>query len=117
MAARYPRNRAASRNKSDPNRRAPSLRASHCAAERTGHLDLDQFAAAAVPEICRAHGASAEHFVAELSALDALVRDGLVLRHGSEIRVPPQARAAVRAACAVFDQYAADGDARYSRAS
>jgi hypothetical protein len=31
--------------------------------------------------------------------------------------VPPQARAAVRAVCAVFDQYAADGDARYSRAS
>jgi oxygen-independent coproporphyrinogen-3 oxidase len=67
--------------------------------------------------VCRAYGASAERFAAELSALDALARDGLVLRKGSEITVPPQARAFVRAVCAVFDIYMVESEARYSRAS
>jgi oxygen-independent coproporphyrinogen III oxidase len=68
-------------------------------------------------DVCRAHDASTERFAAELSALDALAQDGLVLRNGSEIRVPPQARAFVRAVCAVFDTYLVEGEARYSRAS
>jgi oxygen-independent coproporphyrinogen III oxidase len=67
--------------------------------------------------ICRAHGASAERFAAELFALDELARDGLVVRSGSEIRVPQEARAFVRSVCAVFDQYAPQQETRYSRAS
>jgi oxygen-independent coproporphyrinogen III oxidase len=68
-------------------------------------------------DVCRAHGTSTERFAAELSALDALARDGLVVRNGNEITVPPQARAFVRAVCAVFDTYIVEGEARYSRAS
>jgi oxygen-independent coproporphyrinogen III oxidase len=68
-------------------------------------------------DVCCAHGASAEGFAAELSALDALARDGLVLRNGNEIIVAPQARAFVRTVCAVFDTYIVESEARYSRAS
>jgi len=65
---------------------------------------------------CHAHGRSAERFSAEFSAIDALALDGLVVRNGGEIRIPPEARAFVRSVCAVFDQYAPQQDARYSRA-
>jgi len=68
-------------------------------------------------DVCRAHGASTERFAAELSALDELARDGLVVRNRSEITVPPQARTFVRTVCAVFDTYIVEGEARYSRAS
>jgi oxygen-independent coproporphyrinogen III oxidase len=68
-------------------------------------------------EVCRAHGASAERFAAELCALDVLALDGLVARSGSEIRVPQEARGFVRSVCAVFDQYAPQQETRYSRAS
>ncbi len=68
-------------------------------------------------DVCRAHGANAEQFAEELSVLDELARDGLVARNGSKIIVPGEARAFVRSVCAVFDQYAAQEQARYSRAS
>ena len=68
-------------------------------------------------EACHAHGETAARFSAELSAIDALALDGLVVRNGSEIRIPPEARAFVRSVCAVFDQYAPQHEARYSRAS
>jgi oxygen-independent coproporphyrinogen III oxidase len=68
-------------------------------------------------DLCKAHHASAERFAVELSALDALARDGLVIRDGSKIRVPDEARAFVRSVCAVFDEYAAEHETRYSRAS
>lgn len=70
-----------------------------------------------IADICQAHQASAEQFAAELSALDELAHDGLVERNGTEIRVPQEARAFVRAACAVFDAYGPQAEARYSRAS
>ena len=68
-------------------------------------------------DVCQAHGASAERFAAELSALDELARDGLVMRNGSEITVPQGARAFARSVCAVFDQYQPQQETRYSRAS
>jgi oxygen-independent coproporphyrinogen III oxidase len=68
-------------------------------------------------EVYRTYGASAERFAAELSALDELAQDGLVVRNGGEIKVPPDARAFVRTVCAVFDEYATASGARYSRAS
>ena len=68
-------------------------------------------------EACHAHGETAARFSAELSAIDALALDGLVVRNGSEIRIPAEARAFVRSVCAVFDQYAPQQEARYSRAS
>jgi len=67
--------------------------------------------------VCRAHGASIERFAAEVSALDALALDGLVVRNSSEIRIPQEARAFVRSVCAVFDQYAPQHEMHYSRAS
>ena len=60
---------------------------------------------------------STERFAAELSALDELARDGLVMRNGSEITVPQGARAFVRSVCAVFNQYQPQQETRYSRAS
>src|SRR4029077_3431512 len=47
-------------------------------------------------DVCLAQGASAERFAGELSALDELAQDGLVVRNGSEIAVPQEARAFVR---------------------
>ena len=47
-------------------------------------------------DLCNTHGASAERFSAELSEIDALARDGLVVRNGNEIRVPNDARGFVR---------------------
>jgi oxygen-independent coproporphyrinogen III oxidase len=67
--------------------------------------------------VCRAHGESIERFSAEGSALETLALDGLVVHSGSEIRIPPEARAFVRSVCAVFDQYASRHEARYSHAS
>jgi oxygen-independent coproporphyrinogen-3 oxidase len=68
-------------------------------------------------EACAGHGEGAERFSAEFAALDALAADGLVVRSGSEIRIPQEARAFMRSVCAVFDQYAPQQEARYSRAS
>jgi oxygen-independent coproporphyrinogen-3 oxidase len=68
-------------------------------------------------DVCRAHGACAEHFAPELSALDELAQDGLVLQNGSEITVPQEARACLQSVCAVFDQYQPQQETRYSRAS
>jgi oxygen-independent coproporphyrinogen III oxidase len=68
-------------------------------------------------DVCRMLGASVERFAPELSALDELAQDGLVLRKGSEITVPQEARAFVRSVCAVFDQYQPQKEPRYSRAS
>jgi oxygen-independent coproporphyrinogen III oxidase len=66
-------------------------------------------------DVCRAY--SAGRFAAELSALDELAQDGLVLRKGTAITVPQEARAFVRSVCAVFAQYPPQQEARYSRAS
>ncbi len=55
-------------------------------------------------------------FASELEALAPLAADGLVEIRDQVIRVPPAARALVRAVCAVFDGYLARGVARHSRA-
>ena len=70
-----------------------------------------------IAELCAAHDADAGQFAAELGKIDELANDGIVERSGSEIKVPEHARALVRAVCAVFDAYAPDDNARYSRAS
>jgi oxygen-independent coproporphyrinogen-3 oxidase len=67
--------------------------------------------------ICRAHGADPGHFASELSAMDALAADGIVVRDGDTLTVPEHARACVRAVCAVFDAYLSAGETRFSRAS
>ncbi|MGP0094240.1 MAG: oxygen-independent coproporphyrinogen III oxidase [Xanthobacteraceae bacterium] len=68
-------------------------------------------------EICAAHNRSANDFVAELSALDALADDGLVQRAGSKISVPERARPLIRTVCAVFDAYSLNDQTHFSRAS
>src|SRR6185436_4520167 len=50
MAARYPRNRAATRNKSDRNGGHHRCERNNCDPGWIGHLDLDQFVAAASPD-------------------------------------------------------------------
>jgi oxygen-independent coproporphyrinogen III oxidase len=70
-----------------------------------------------VAERCVAHDTDADHFAAELAKLDELVRDGIVERTGSRITVPEPSRAFVRSACAVFDAYMSNGEARFSKAS
>ena len=60
---------------------------------------------------------SADRFAAEISQIDELASDGIVERTGTRIKVPEHARALVRAVCAVFDAYAPNDNARYSRAS
>lgn len=70
-----------------------------------------------IADVCPTHGARLDHFDIEISKLDELAGDGIVERRGTKISVPPEARAFVRTVCAVFDQYAAQDETRYSRAS
>lgn len=71
-------------------------------------IDLDAFA--------KAHGLGSSAFDDELNRLDPLVADGIVIRNGSKINVPPAARPLVRLVCAVFDRYFQDKKANYSKA-
>jgi len=70
-----------------------------------------------VAKICSEHGASADHFAIELCRLDDMAKDGIVERTGTEIKVPEEARALVRSACAIFDAHAQQDQTRFSRAS
>jgi oxygen-independent coproporphyrinogen III oxidase len=70
-----------------------------------------------VAEACKAHDVGVHHFALEFAKLDELANDGIVARHGTEISIPRDARALVRAVCAVFDQYASRDEKRFSRAS
>jgi len=62
------------------------------------------------------HGVAPSVFAPELGRLDELAARGIVVREQSRIHVPAAARPFVRTACAVFDRYLAEDDARYSRA-
>ncbi len=66
---------------------------------------------------CKAHGAPANHFAAELGKIDELANDGIVIRSGECVTIPEHARPLVRTVCAIFDAYLADDEARFSRAS
>lgn len=55
-------------------------------------------------------------FAAELAAIDALARDGLVKRDGLSIEIPEDSRLLVRNVCAAFDRYLQSGAGRHSRA-
>ena len=68
-------------------------------------------------EMCATHGTGTDHFAAELPRLDELAAEGLVERTGALISLPEHARPFVRLVCAVFDQFLASDEARYSRAS
>ncbi len=70
-----------------------------------------------IAEICREHGAAADHLAAEFVKLDNLVNDGIVERRGSMIKMPEHARTLVRSVCAVFDAYLTGEETRFSRAS
>lgn len=59
---------------------------------------------------------TAQDFTAELQAIDALARDGLVKREGLSITIPEESRLLVRNVCATFDQYLESGAVRHSRA-
>ena len=71
-------------------------------------VDLDKVAAP--------FGRSARDFEHEFAVLAPLVDQGIVLRDGSVLRVPPQARAGVRLVCAVFDAYLAKSNAVHAAA-
>jgi oxygen-independent coproporphyrinogen III oxidase len=73
------------------------------------HVDLGK--------ACQAHGAPVNHFAAELSQIDELANDGIVVRSGERVTIPESARPLVRTVCAIFDAYLADGEAHFSRAS
>ena len=68
-------------------------------------------------EICAAHNRSTDELSHELLQLDALARDGLLIRSGNLITIPESGRPFVRTVCAAFDAYLSDGESRYSRAS
>ena len=58
-----------------------------------------------------AFGKTPEDFPSEMAALAPLMAEGFVLREGSVLRVPSQARAAVRLVASVFDTYLAGSKA------
>jgi oxygen-independent coproporphyrinogen-3 oxidase len=68
-------------------------------------------------EICATHGVTIDHFAAGLARLDEFAAEGLLERTGAQIRLPEHSRPFVRVVCAVFDQYLASSETRYSRAS
>jgi oxygen-independent coproporphyrinogen III oxidase len=61
------------------------------------HLEVD------LAEAARRHGADASYFSAELPELDAMERDGLVVRSGSKVTVTPLGQPLMRTVAAVFD--------------
>jgi len=67
-------------------------------------------------EVAVGFGAAGADFAAELQALAAMERDGLVEVTGGTLRIPEPARTLMRTVCAVFDRYLASGAARHSRA-
>lgn len=58
-----------------------------------------------------AYGKSAADFAREYEALQPLIAQGFVVAEGGRLRVPPQARAAVRLVASVFDAYLANSKA------
>jgi oxygen-independent coproporphyrinogen-3 oxidase len=64
----------------------------------------------------RFHGLDAGHFTAELERIDGLAGDGIVVRDGTRVTVPEEARLLVRNVCAVFDTYLSPGETRHARA-
>ena len=71
-------------------------------------VDLDRVAAP--------FGRAARDFSHEFAMLAPLADEGLVIRHGSTVRVPHEARAAVRLVCAAFDTWLAKGNAVHAPA-
>ena len=71
-------------------------------------VDLDRVAAP--------FGQSAKDFEQELVALAPLADEGLVVRKGSLLIVPAEARSAIRLVCAAFDTYLAKGNAVHAPA-
>ncbi|EIM29781.1 oxygen-independent coproporphyrinogen III oxidase [Microvirga lotononidis] len=67
-------------------------------------------------EIASSFGAGIGGFAPEITTIDALARDGLVVRHGLTLTIPDEGRALVRNVCAVFDRYLESGAERHSRA-
>lgn len=67
-------------------------------------------------EFSQAHGLDPNDFREELDRLDPLVADGVVIRDGWKINVPPESRPLVRLVCAVFDRYFQSRKANYSKA-
>jgi len=71
-------------------------------------VDLDKVAAP--------FGHSAKDFAQELAALAPLADEGLVVRDGSALTVPAEARSAIRLVCAAFDTYLPKGNAVHAPA-
>ena len=71
-------------------------------------VDLDRVAAR--------FGQSAKDFAQELAALAPFADEGLVVRKGSLLTVPAEARSAIRLVCAAFDTYLAKGNAVHAPA-
>lgn len=67
-------------------------------------------------EICRDHGLSPDILKGSLEKIDALARDGLVVRDGTTIKVTEQGRPFVRSVCVCFDTYSHEGEMRHARA-
>lgn len=61
-------------------------------------------------------GYTADHFRHELNAVEDLIRDGLVTRNGTVLRMTEQGRPLVRAVAACFDQYLKTNEQRHSKA-
>ncbi len=66
--------------------------------------------------LCSAFSVPPSRFAPELTRLGDLERDGLVVREGSVLTVPPDARPLLRCVAAVFDTYLDRAGGRHARA-
>lgn len=60
------------------------------------------------------HGFTADALASELAEIDALARDGLVLREGLKISMPEENRSFVRITASVFDTYLKSAEKKHS---
>ncbi len=67
-------------------------------------------------DFTKAHNLPMNSFDEELASLDPLIADGIVIRDGAKISVPPASRPLVRLVCAAFDSYFQSKKANYSKA-
>lgn len=69
-----------------------------------------------VAAVAAKFGRKGEEFAGDIASLEPMIEDGILNIEGLKVRMTPDGRPLVRAACAAFDKYLKRGETRHSRA-
>jgi oxygen-independent coproporphyrinogen-3 oxidase len=73
------------------------------------HFEVD------LADICHRHGTALQPLLSGVTALPALIGDGLAALDGTRLSVTEQGRPLVRSVCAAFDRHYTGGEGRHAR--